>query len=73
MVTTSKIPLHDRYVVEDGIPTIRQLHPATKHPLPTLKERGKAIEIFLKARDVWRESKPEVVNVEDIDLNEFSY
>ena len=72
--TTSKPDLKDRYVVENGIPTIRTLHPVTKCPMPTLKERGNAIEKFLVARDEWRQTKlADVVNVEEIeiDLNEF--
>ncbi len=42
--------LKDRYVVEDGIPRIRPLHPHTKLPLATEKEKKEAIQRYIVAR-----------------------
>ncbi len=49
-----KLRLKDRYVVENGIPTIRALDPRTKKPLATETEVGLAWDAYVKARDEWK-------------------
>ncbi len=43
----------DRYVIEDGIPTIRPLHPISKLPMGTEKEIQTAWNNFVLARSKW--------------------
>jgi len=69
----------ERYVVENGIPTIRPLHPETRKPMSTVKEQEEAWANYQAALATrgpieWGEIElPEVVNVEEIeiDLNDF--
>lgn len=80
---TSKLPLSERYVVENGIPTIRLLNSHTGQPMATNKEIEELDRVYKLAREQhaghpieWGELMlPDVVNVEEfeIDLSEFGH
>jgi len=49
-MAAKKLPLKERYVVENGIPTIRTLHRHSKLPLATIKEQDEAYAKYMAAR-----------------------
>ena len=53
MSRTKMSSTKDRYMVENGITTIRPLHPVTREPMGTEAEIQAAWDAFVIARDKW--------------------
>ena len=63
----TKMKSKDRYVIEDGIPTIRPLHPVSKLPMGTEKEIQKAWNDFVMARSKWTPVIRSMDDLPDVD------
>jgi len=68
-----KLKLRDRYVVEDGIPIIRQINRTTGAPIPTEREKQAAIDRYHASRMIidqsWASQMIEVeFEPEDLDV-----
>lgn len=57
----------DRYVIENGIPTIRPLSRVSKQPMGTEKEIQQAWNVYVMARLMWTPAIRSMDDLPDVD------